>query len=211
MMVALYIACAAFGGVLLLASVLLGHGGDGADGAGAGGDGAGGSGGGTDLAVGHHPDLGQAHSHAGAGGFGIAVLLSMRFWTFALTFFGLTGLVLHGLGGPTARTAAPFVAAAAGVAAGVVASRLFAALGRQVAGTVAQSSTYIGREGTLLLPASREGRGKLRMRIGATEVDLLAETEDDDPLSIGSSVLVSAVRGQVVVVTRNPAPPARKT
>jgi hypothetical protein len=189
---------------MLLASMLIGHGHDVAgDGAPLPGSGAGG------------PVEGPASSapgHAGAGaGSALAAVLSLRFWIFAVTFFGLTGLVMTRLGGPGARAMAPLVAVPVGLAAGFVASRVFAALAGKSVGAVAPSSSYVGREGVLLLPVSRAQRGKLRLRVGATEVDLLAETDDDVELPIGTSVLVCGVRGQCLLVARNPAPPAETT
>ena len=138
----------------------------------------------------------------------LAAVLNLRFWVFAATFFGLTGLALTRLGGPAARGVAPLVAVPVGLAAGFVAYRIFATLGGKAVGAVAPSSSYIGREGVLLLPVSQTQRGKLRLRVGATEVDLLAETDDDVELPIGASVLVCGVRGQCLVVARNPAPSA---
>ena len=184
----LYGACVAFGGVMLLASMLMGHGHD------VGGD------------VGGASD--GAPEHGGGGGTALAAVLNLRFWVFAATFFGLTGLALTRLGGPAARGVAPLVAVPVGLAAGFVASRIFATLGGKAVGAVAPSSSYIGREGVLLLPVSQTQRGKLRLRVGATEVDLLAETDDDVELPIGASVLVCGVRGQCLVVARNPAPSA---
>jgi hypothetical protein len=195
----LYGACVAFGGVMLLASMLIGH-----DVSGDTGElpAPGGTGGDAHLPGGDH-----GHGSGGAGSI-VASLLSLRFWVFAVTFFGLTGLVLLQLGGAGARALAPLIAAPVGLGAGFVASRVFAALGAKPVGAVAPSSAYVGREARLLLPVSRTQRGKLRLRVGATEVDLLAETDDDGQLPGGASVLIVSVRGQYVVVSRNPAAPA---
>lgn len=199
----LYGACVAFGGVMLLASMLIGHGHDAA------GDIAPLPGAGEGAADGA---AAPAPGHGGGGGvWALAVVLSLRFWIFAVTFFGLTGLVLTRLGGPAARGMAPLVAVPVGLAAGFVASRVFAALAGRSVGAVAPSSSYIGREGVLLLPVSRTQRGKLRLRVGATEADLLAETDDEGELPIGASVLICGVRGQCLVVARNPAPPGGTT
>jgi len=164
------------------------------------GDSTGGSGGDGQMA---------AHGHAAGGApSALAAVLSLRFWIFAVTFFGLTGLCLTGLGGDRARAQAPLLAVAVGLAAGFVASRVLVALASRSVGAIAPPSTYVGREASLLLPVSRTQRGKLRLRVGATEVDLLAETDDDGELPIGASVLIVSIRGRGVVVSRNPAAPA---
>jgi membrane protein implicated in regulation of membrane protease activity len=189
---AVYVSCAAFGGVLIVASIFLGHGHD-AD-----------AGGGLDHG-------GAGHADSDDGGFGLAALLSLRFWVFALAFFGLTGLVLSALGLGGARLTVPLGAGVTGLAAGYVAARIFRTLARQSVGSVAPSSSHVGREGILLLPVARGQRGKLRMRVGATQVDLLAETDDDDPLPTGAPVLVCAMRGSVAVVAKSPTPIADTT
>lgn len=187
----LYGACVAFGGVMLLASMLIGHDvtGDSGELPAPGGDA-------------HVP--GGTPGHGSGGAAVIASVLSLRFWVFAVTFFGLTGLALLKLGGSGARALAPLIAAPVGLGAGVVASRVFAVLGGKPVGVVAPSSAYVGREARLLLPVSRTQRGKLRLRVGATEVDLLAETDDDGELPGGAPVLIVSVRGQYVVVSLNP-------
>jgi hypothetical protein len=185
---------------MLVASMLIGHGHDLADAPGGPGDAGGTSSDGPAVA---------AHGHtAGEAGSALAAVLSLRFWIFAVTFFGLTGLCLTGLGGDRARALAPLLAAPVGLGAGFVASRVLVVLGARSVGAVAASSTYVGREASLLLPVSRTQRGKLRLRVGATEVDLLAETDDEGELPMGASVLIVSVRGRGVVVSRNPATPA---
>src|SRR5581483_7770156 len=69
----IYATALAVGGTLLAASLLLGH---------------------------HGVDHGHDFGHAGSGHEGpelglVAAFLSVRFWTFALAFFGLTGVIFE--------------------------------------------------------------------------------------------------------------------
>lgn len=179
-MLSLYLGCFAFGSVLIAASLFGGH--DGHDGD-----------------AGEHGDGGGAH-HA------LLPLLSFRFWVFALGFFGLTGALLTWLGGGMALTAA--LAAVTGVASGYGAARLLGALSRSTVGLLSPSSAHVGREGKLLLPVEKGRRGKIRLSIGGISNDLVAETDHDERLAAGSTVLVVGIRGTSAVVERSPVAPA---
>ena len=133
-------------------------------------------------------------------------LFGLRFWSFGAAFFGLTGLVLHLIGGPALAVAAPLISGGVGVAAGLGASTAFRALARDTIGQVKGASALVGREGRLLLPVARTQRGKVRMPVpGGGHVDLLAESDDDDALDAGVEVLIVEVRGNVAIVERAPA------
>jgi membrane protein implicated in regulation of membrane protease activity len=188
-----YLAALAFGGVLLVASLVGGHDH-------------------TDHHAGHDQDQGDAHPHDhAAGGAPHAALvlpfLSLRFWIFGLAFFGLTGAVLHGLG-LTSPLVAAVIATVLGIGFGYGAARLFQTLARETVGQVAPDGGHVGREGTLLLPVARGQRGKVRVTTGGVAVDLLAESDDERELPAGTTVLVVAMRGTVAVIERSPAPSA---
>jgi membrane protein implicated in regulation of membrane protease activity len=179
---AIYVGSLLFGGLLIVASVLgIGHGSD-AHGGDAGGGGA------------SDGDHGHGSSNA------LLSLLGLRFWSFATAFFGLTGLIVGGLGW---SGVAPIAAAGVGVAAGFGASTAFRVLSRDVIGQVSDASALVGREGRLLLPVNKGQRGKIRLTQAAGgHVDLLAESDDDDALPAGADVLIVEVRGNVAIVAR---------
>jgi membrane protein implicated in regulation of membrane protease activity len=174
-----YLGCLAFGGLFVGASLFGGHDGD---------------------ASGHgHDGPGDHHGTSSA----LLPLLSLRFWTFSLAFFGLAGATLTAAG----ALAAPALAAVAGgvgVAAGYGASRLLGALARRPLGLVAPGEAHVGREGTLLLPVEPGQRGKIRLEIGGVSNDLVAETDAAEALPAGTPVLVVGLRGNVAVVERSP-------
>jgi membrane protein implicated in regulation of membrane protease activity len=198
----IYLVALALGGVLLLGSLVGGHHHADADtDAGAGLDG------------GHH--AGDAHQHAhdqqdSHGGpsaylWFIRPLLSLRFWIFGLTFFGLTGSVLDGfrLAGPAVIAV---IAIVLGLITGYLAARLFQSLARQTVGAIDPHGAQVGREGRLLLPVSRSQRGKLRLVVGGVATDLIVETDDQATIPAGTTVLVVGMRGTVALVERSPAP-----
>jgi membrane protein implicated in regulation of membrane protease activity len=175
-----YLGCLAFGGLFVAASAFAGH-------------------------NGHGPD------HAGHDGPGdhqgtLVPLLSLRFWTFSLAFFGLAGASLTAAGA-LAAPALPLVAGAVGVAAGYGASRLLGSLARRPVGLVGSSESHIGREGTLLLPVAPGLQGKIRISIGGASTDLIAETDGPATLPAGATVLVVGLRGNVAVVDQMDALP----
>jgi membrane protein implicated in regulation of membrane protease activity len=182
----IYIACVVFGGVLILGSIVLGHG-DSGDAGGAAG---------SDVHAG-----GAAHD--GDSG-GLVTFLSVRFWSFAVAFFGLGGLVVHLLGGEGARAASPAIAAVVGLSSGYAAARLLARLTNDAVGTIGNSASHVGREGRLLLPVARGQRGKVRVPVVGGHLDLVAESDAEDPLPIGTTVLILEMRGSTAVVERTP-------
>lgn len=186
-MLSFYLGCLAFGGVLLVASMFGGHGDHGADH------------GGGDHDHGH----GDGHHHG--SGTSLLPLLSLRFWTFALAFFGLSGAVLTGVGAGAALTAV--ASGGFGLGAGYGAARLLQALAHRPVGLIAGAQAHIGREGKLLLPVDRQQRGKIRISVGGLASDLLAETEGDEPLPAGATAIIVGMRGNVALVERSPSAP----
>jgi len=91
-----------------------------------------------------------------------------------------------------------------GVAAGYTASRLLQSLTTSRVGLVAGAASHVGREAKLLLPLSRAQRSKVRLNIGGISTDLVVETESDQQLPAGTSVLVVAIRGTVALVESVP-------
>jgi membrane protein implicated in regulation of membrane protease activity len=133
--------------------------------------------------------------------------LSLRFWIFGLAFFGLTGAILHGLA-LASPLATAIIASALGLGMGYGAAQLFQSLARQTVGQVAADGGHVGREGKLLLPVARGQRGKVRVLAGGVATDLIVETDEEAPLSTGTTVLIVAMRGTVAVVERSPTNPA---
>jgi membrane protein implicated in regulation of membrane protease activity len=175
---AIYIGSLLFGGLLIVTSLLgLGHDAD-AHGGDSGGD--------------------AEHGHGSSNA--LLALLGLRFWSFGTAFFGLTGLIVRGLGW---TALAPIVAGGVGVAAGLGASIAFRALSRDTVGRVEDAGALVGREARVLLPVSKGQRGKIRLALPAGgHVDLLAESDDDDALPAGAEVLIVEVRGNVAIVAR---------
>ena len=183
-MLSAYIVCLLAGGVVLGASMFGGHDSDSGD---------------AHVGDAHGGAIHEGH-HEWAGRL---PFLSLRFWTWGVTFFGLAGVALTLGGTPTSMI--PWLAAAGGVGSGWGASWALGRLSRDAVGVLPEASSHIGREGKLLLPLRRGARSKIRLSIGGVETDLLAETDLAIEIPAPSTVLVVGMRGLTAVVEPTPA------
>jgi len=208
-MLSLYLACLAFGGIFLGASVLMGGGGHGDHDAGGGGHGDHDAGGGHDHDAAHGAAGGHGHGHAhgqesGGGGPWLA-FLSLRFWTFALATFGLTGTLLT-LGGflPSAALVAG-VSGTVGVGTGFAVATAFNRLRSYAPSSSVELRDYVGQSGKVLLPVAKGQLGKVRVEIRDRTIDLPAVTDDaEGDFARGDEVLVLGIKGNHAVVTTVP-------
>lgn len=131
-------------------------------------------------------------------------LTSLRFWTFAAAFFGLTGTVLTMIG----RWAAAPVAVAAvavGTLTGVAVTVALRRLQRDGSDSSVGERDMVGATGRVIVPVAAGRTGKVRLHLKERTVDLLAETEEPVELAEGEAAMVVVVRGDghVVVVREN--------
>lgn len=148
-----------------------------------------------------HADHG-GHGGHGDGGF-LPIFLSLRFWTFTLLAFGLSGSLLHYLD----LAASPVtlgVALALGIFSGLLASLAFRALHRSEVSSGATSADAIGQVGKVLLPVGKAARGKVRIELKGQTVDLIATT-DEERLEPGQLVMIEDMRETTAHVS--PVPP----
>ena len=120
-------------------------------------------------------------------------LTSLRFWTFASTFFGLTGVLLtqRELASPLSAT---FSAAAVGYAAGTGICFALRRLQREVVTSAVRDDDFIGSSAVVLLPVGPGAPGQVRVQLGGLTVDRVALTDDAITLPIDSEVLVYGTR-----------------
>jgi hypothetical protein len=185
-----YATSLAVGGTLLLASLLLGH--HGADH-------------GAEVSVPHFD--GHGHTDGGADGdndFGLGVtFLSMRFWTFTLAFFGLTGVLFDKLELASSNATAA-LAVGMGVGTGFVVSWTVNRLKRQVVNSLPSEVGYAGLTGEMLLEASADESGRIRIVARGSTIDLPARPQNRERLAKGTRALVVDVTDGVACVA--PAP-----
>ncbi len=170
-MTALYIICAAVGVILAL---LAAFGGDHEGEVDAGGDG--------------HDD------HNGHDWQVWVPFFSLRFWTYLLGAFGLTGLLLERLSAvPTASI--PGFAVATGVVCGFGITMLVRLMRRAESNTNAGVKDMLGIEGQILVAVRPGQLGKIRCRIKGDLLDLIAISDDGVTIETGQSAIVVAIEG----------------
>ena len=187
-MLAVYLAALAFGLILIGASAFSGDG-DAHGDAHAGETGAGDA----------HDD---AHAADVPHGALVSNLVSLRFWTYALGAFGMTGTALHFLKVPPAAHVP--LAAGMGLLVGGATAWLFRKLRTAAASSPASEEGFLGREAEVVLSLLPEKLGKIRLRIGEQDVELPARGGEEDRLDTRSKVIVVRFRDGVAEV--RPAP-----
>ncbi|MBM4319181.1 MAG: hypothetical protein FJ125_04295, partial [Deltaproteobacteria bacterium] len=133
--------------------------------------------------------------------------LSLRFWTFFLAFFGLTGTVLSGFGLmaviPTLLTAL-----AVGGGSGTCISYAVHALKQHQVGVATGPQDFLGREATVVVRLGPGRAGKIRLSVHDNVIELLAEAEQE--IGRGEKVLIYEMAGPVARVERALNEPAEK-
>ncbi|PID39703.1 MAG: hypothetical protein CSB49_00845 [Proteobacteria bacterium] len=129
--------------------------------------------------------------------------VSLRFWVFFLTFFGLTGTALQLLGLASATTTL-IASIGVGFICGFGAAFVVQRLRRSEVGRVMDLEDYRGLDAEVLLPVAKGEKGKVRVALPSGQlVDLVAETDDSKPLERGSKALVVEVKSGRASVTRS--------
>lgn len=161
---------------------------------------------GHDGGAGHHEgSVGEKAigKHVGDDGGFTALILSTRFWIYALLAFGMSGSLIH-LFGFAGSIATFVIAALAGVASGLFAVMVFRAVKRaSSAGVTKDAGQAVGQVGRVIVTCARGRKGQVRIELGGHSVDLLATT-DEDEIRRGEAILVEDVRGSVAHISRRP-------
>jgi membrane protein implicated in regulation of membrane protease activity len=115
---------------------------------------------------------------------------SVRFWTFFLAFFGLTGLTL------TAAALGPGVVVNALLSTGVgyLSGMSVVTVGRRLQRASTDShvsaADYAGAAATVVLPVARGRTGKIRLELKGRTVELMADTEDEQTYETKQRVMI---------------------
>ncbi|MEY3298526.1 MAG: hypothetical protein RLZZ597_1786 [Cyanobacteriota bacterium] len=117
-------------------------------------------------------------------------LLSLRFWTFFLCFFGLTGLLITLITPELAPWLVAFIALGMGIFCGWVAASVLRALSRQPISSMVKPESLIGQVGQVEIPFDQASRGKVKLVLGDSTVSYFAITQEERAFAVGESVLV---------------------
>jgi len=117
-------------------------------------------------------------------------LLSFRFWTFGLCFFGLTGLLLTWLQSGLSAVGVAAIATIMGLLCGSLAAWVLRLLGKRQVNSMTSPDSLIGLMGTVEIPFDANSRGKVRLSIKGTTIGFSALTQDNKTFQPGDQVLV---------------------
>lgn len=210
---ALYAGCFTLGGILIAASMFGGgkdvdgesHGSDTGGHAADAGDTADTEGhslaehmtGGKEIA---HHDHGQSSIEALKGIGSLAtIFLSLRFWTFALAAFGMTGLLLTLLAANPVLVLSLSVLTGGGVGAGV--TTLLRAVSRDTVSSALDARSLRGRDAEVVLSIGPDKLGKVRLVHNGQIIELPGTTREGRLLERGERVLVVDVSAGTADVT----------
>jgi hypothetical protein len=139
----------------------------------------------------------------------LRVMQSLKFWTFGLCFFGLTGLVLSNLSVPLPGMIVAIAAVLMGILCGGLVSGSLRALRRQQADSLIRSADLVGIAGIVEVPFNATSRGKVRLRLKGSILDVIASTDEAKEFQAGDPVLVvSTDQNRLWVVSANSLKPS---
>lgn len=119
-----------------------------------------------------------------------SIVTTLRFWTFTLCFFGLTGLVLSHLSTPLPSDLIAIAAVIMGTLCGGMVAGGLRLLSRRHTDSLVRSDDLVGATGTVEIPFDKDSRGKVRLLVKGSQIDMLASTDETEPFQRGDRVLV---------------------
>ncbi len=120
-------------------------------------------------------DLGHAEIEGAGDGFRI---LSLRNATYALFAFGVSGVALSWIWAGGRPLATAIVATMLGLGGGTLSAFTFRWLRRSDSGELPSDTSLFGMTGRVVIPLTRDGTGKILVRRGSRELELLARPFD---------------------------------
>ena len=119
----------------------------------------------------------------------LSLLFSTPFWSFGLTGFGLSGLLMQLLVRNSAGWFSQLIALTMGGGMGLAATRLLRVIGQREADSLVRSDDLIGLEGVVTLAMDAEQRGFVELSVQGTLLRRPA-LSCDGALAVNSKVVV---------------------
>ena len=132
----------------------------------------------------------------------IWALTSLRFWTFFLAFFGLTGLVFQGTGLIGSWLITLGLSIGMGSLVGYLATGAIRWLSRDQSGQLASSGDYVGKSARVLVPVNGSSAGKVRLQLKGSTVDVLAISDEGESFETQEEALIIDMDGTQARIAR---------
>lgn len=136
-------------------------------------------------------------------------ITSLRFWTFALCFFGLTGLLVSFAVPAMASWLVALIAVVMGLLCGTTAVAVLRSLNDTEANSLTRPEELAGQIGIVEIPFDASCRGKVRLHMRGATVAFFAFTQEDREFRQGESVLVVGLEHNKLWVASTDALPAQ--
>lgn len=121
------------------------------------------------------------------------IIFSLKFWTFGLCFFGLTGLVLSNLSMRLPESLIVLAAIGMGIVCGALVAGTLRALRNRHANSLVRSEDVVGLTGVVTLPFDPDSRGKVQIKVKGSQVERIAYTDEAQGFQLGDRVLIVGV------------------
>lgn len=129
---------------------------------------------------------------------------SIRFWTFFLAFFGMTGTLMQGLGVIELKWVTLGISSAVGWVCGTATVIAYRKLKRDVVDSSIGEADFVGATGTVVVPVAKGDAGKIRLEIGGRTVELIAETEEEESFAAKQPAMIWKVKPDGSVLIARP-------
>lgn len=115
---------------------------------------------------------------------------SLRFWTFALCFFGLTGVLVNLVQPALAAGVVVAISLGMGLLCGTAAAIVLRSLSGQSVNSLTRPEELTGQVAIVEVPFDASSRGKVRLSVRGSTLGFFAFTQEDRTFQPGESVLV---------------------
>lgn len=150
---------------------------------------------------GHDHGASDAHDHNATA---IIPFFSLRFWTYALSAFGIVGLLSTWL----TNTAFPVELAscvAAGIIAGLVAQYGFLLARKSESDSMVRESDIVGKVADVQVAVRGSECGRIRIESRGEFLDLLAQSPSGETFLAGEKVVIVDLNGSTAIVASSEA------
>lgn len=120
----------------------------------------------------------------------LGLLRNLKFWTFGSCFFGLTGVLLSGLQTGLPTLVITLMAMGMGLICGTAISGALLYLRRQQADSLISHDDLVGLAGTVEIPFDAQTRGKVRLKVKGSILEVVAFTDGGNSFQPGEQVVV---------------------
>ncbi len=145
---------------------------------------------------GHDDSAADAHEH---GATAIVPFFSLRFWTYALSAFGIVGLLSRWLT-ETATTIELAGCIGAGVIAGLVAQYGFLLARKSESDSMVRESDIVGKVADVQVAVRGAECGRIRIESRGEFLDLLAQSPSGETFLAGERVVIVDLNGSTAIV-----------